>query len=953
MGKVTYFYFKFINLKEGVMSRHFCLIGKKRKTRQLGTIALALFAIIMCLLASECKRREPETIGAPTGALPDKFKKNRPPHLEPLFGEIRGQRVPVIRPGMTVVVKAHATDPDGDFIRYRWIVAPGSGTIDSQTNPSVKWHVGKGKGLLLFAYDGKGGWARSSLKIPKEDRVVFSGHVVSNFGKPIETAEVEVGDETAKTDEKGYFELLAKRAEKDRYVLNIRKQGFGLVSRIYDRGIQNGRWTMTKGTTEVLDPTQDIKVQDTTSRTGCLGPLSNRIDWSLYSVQRIPLIFDTTGQPLTGDPPPELREAMQILAAGTECNPGISISIPPNSLVDESGNPPTGKVEVTLSTVDLYAPDSMPGDYSVESEAEAMYMQSFGAGTVSITAGGRPCQLKQNAKAMLTIPVDPTQLKVEAPLPPTIPFLSYDEKKGLWILEGTAKLNSTGDAYTAEVSHFSAFNTDLVKTNQSCVRIDSSAIPEPYTLEVTIPMGGSTAPVVRNFTISPDLSHPENPNIHAIYNLPSNTWIVLVAIKENPPGTFVPLGTFVVNTGDPQIPSRPNRPLYDYIACQSQVALEEVTPKIQYEVDCSGRNFGPLPAHIYALAAQSDETDIYPLGDDGYFLFCLFDTGSTKVRIFNELPYYFVSYPLLDPNGGLICHAPNRLTDGNYFDSDASILGLTGPETVRLRLNGYNKIDPATLKAPCGAPGSANPAQIELTGIEVYPQPTPPSPPYLNVTLIGVPVIHQIVTKIDYTTKIERTGFNFYPDLDPGNSGIDGFQRIDTASGPDINFYHPKAEIPFPDLFIRLDRWGMPERYCLKNVTFKNDSGEVNDQNLPPNMVFQYDTATTITIINDYMANMLGLTGPGTFDCFEPNDRKGYVIDEVTMAGPNGTYKITNVSVCWDQSRIDASAVVAAVIGSNFFDQVPILFDGPRNRLGIGPPTTTPVTWTVLPRNCD
>jgi hypothetical protein len=223
---------------------------------------------------------------------------------------------------------------------------------------------------------------------------------------------------------------------------------------------------------------------------------------------------------------------------------------------------------------------------------------------------------------------------------------------------------------------------------------------------------------------------------------------------------------------------------------------------------------------------------------------------------------------------------------------------------------------------------------------------------------MGYPITHLVVATIDYTTYREVDGYDFYPGLTTaGNSNIAGFQKFTKVYGPDITFYEPNdLAIPYSQfgLFLELERWGMPERYGLKNLTFKEGTAEVSNLQLAGNKFLHYDTATTITIINNDIASQLGLVaGAGTFDCFTTNDNLGYVIDEVTMNGPNGTYKIQNAMVCWDESRIVSSGVVAAVIGSNFFDQVPVLFDGPRNRLGIGIPATTPVTWIVIPRNCN
>jgi hypothetical protein len=810
--------------------------------------------------------------------------------------------------------------------------------------------------ILLFAILAAVTWTGCGPRTTR--RILFSGTVVSNAGKPVEAAEVRVGGVKTNTDTRGFFKLATPPVKDNRYVLNIRKTGFGLVSRIYGRSIREGKWTMTSGTTQLVDPRQPIRVRDAAAavRSNCQGRPSGRIDWSRYPEQRIARIFDGAGHPVPGELPAELGEALRLLDAGTDCGPGMSVSIPANSLVTASGRMPQGMVEVTVSTVDLYAPDSMPGDMSVETGGRAAYMQSYGAGTVSITAGGKPIALAKGARAEVTIPIDPAQLKNKAPIQPTIPFLRYDENKGLWILVGTARLNAKGDAYLAEVDHLSAFNADLIKTDQACVRIDGSAIQGTYTLEVTIPMGGDAAPAVRSFTVGPDPDHPDNPNIHAIYNLPSNTWIMLVPIRNAQSDDPVPLGTFVVNTGDPQDPGTPNEPDWDYGACRSRLTLFETI----YAVDGSGRHFGPLPAVIYALADQATGQDIYPPDSTGpaeeAYGFGLFDTGSTRVRVYNEPPYTFQLDG--DRNSGLICGTPNRLTDGNFFAPDADRLGLTAQETVIIRLSGLNAINPATLEPPIGAPGSARPAQVELPGTVVRPEPTPidPAQKKLDVTLIGVPVIHQIAAKIDYTKYIERAGYRdlFYPGMDPGRSGISGFQEFDKVFGPEITFYDPNSPpIPFPAFFLELTRWGVPQRFCFNSVVFKEGPFFATDRDLLANKFLQYDSATTITIINDDIAGRLHLVpGQGTFDVWTQGDHKGYEIDEVTMTGAAGCYTVRNACVCWDEGAIQLPNIIAAVIGSNIFDQMPIYFDPLSNRLGIGPPAAAPVTWPAIPRNC-
>ncbi len=145
--------------------------------------------------------------------------------------------------------------------------------------------------------------------------------------------------------------------------------------------------------------------------------------------------------------------------------------------------------------------------------------------------------------------------------------------------------------------------------------------------------------------------------------------------------------------------------------------------------------------------------------------------------------------------------------------------------------------------------------------------------------------------------------------------------------------------------FIELEKFGnliSPDgataghRYWLRNVVFQNGNNVVADhQNAPNPFDFLFDTGTTLTIVNNRAANSLGLSsGSGTFNCFGGTSN-GYVIDSVTMIGSDGSYRINNANICWQESAIESPQIVDAVIGSNFFDQVQIIFDGPGDTLGI------------------
>jgi hypothetical protein len=115
-------------------------------------------------------------------------------------------------------------------------------------------------------------------------------------------------------------------------------------------------------------------------------------------------------------------------------------------------------------------------------------MQSFGAGSIEVTAGAKRYNLRRGARARVTIPVDRSQLAAGTPLEPVIPFLFYDEGAGVWRHEGDATL--VGKTYVADVSHLSYINADTLKIDQACVRILSPTLPANYNLEAWIPQSG-------------------------------------------------------------------------------------------------------------------------------------------------------------------------------------------------------------------------------------------------------------------------------------------------------------------------------------------------------------------------------------------------------------------------------------------------------------------------------
>ena len=298
---------------------------------------------------------------------------------------------------------------------------------------------------------------------------------------------------------------------------------------------------------------------------------------------------------------------------------------------------------------------------------------------------------------------------------------------------------------------------------------------------------------------------------------------------------------------------------------------------------------GVLPQMITAFVNFGD---VLPPGTTDYYVFTLFDTGSTRI----------------------------------YFDANtAASLGVANGLVTDVRINGMGAIDPGTLYAPI----YSGQAQAEVLAIPIS---LPASPP--NRTLIGGPVTNVVKAVIDYTTTITRGPYSYLG----GN-----------VEGPDITFYSAESQVGFtPAITLSLqaignipaDDPGLGQRYLIYGFSFNEGSASVatpasGDLNVAGTR-FLYDTGTTVTMLTAAKATELGLTGPPDFtqSMSDGSVLDGYYLDSITMIGAGGTYTV-----------LDAPIVVAAFlggvdarVGSNLFSQAKLLFNGPAATLGISVP---------------
>lgn len=483
--------------------------------------------------------------------------RNTPPRLDPITAaDASGHRIQSPAPGATITLTANARDADGDPASFLWLVAPEDGSAPTVTGKQLTWTLPAAPGryfVSVVAYDGKGGYAKADYAVLTGQKgVIFSGVVVDPSGQALGKAEITiVGSGPVLSGADGTFATSVPEA--DRYVVNVRKEGYALNSQIFNASVTGGRWTLRPGRVLTIDPTVDNMLRNPERAPAeCPGLASVRAGLGVAG-KSLQTAQWQDGQGNIIDPPTaaNLKESGGVLLPptlsrgkdGTNCGPGFGVALPANSIVDAEGNPAKNPLNVTLSTVDLLSPDQMPGDGSTNAlDGSVKALASLGAGALDLPAGFK---MRQGASAQISIPVDRSRLSGD--IPKIVPLLSYDEKQGVWKEEGQLQLTTVAGVptYVAKVVHFTNYNADTLFTNNACVRVFSPTLPASYDLEEIAPLPDGT-PHVKKYTIDNQTSTE-----HVIYNLVPNRNLTLAPMTVG--ATPQLLGYYVVNAG-PQTP---------------------------------------------------------------------------------------------------------------------------------------------------------------------------------------------------------------------------------------------------------------------------------------------------------------------------------------------------------------------------------------------------------------
>lgn len=240
----------------------------------------------------------------------------------------------------------------------------------------------------------------------------FSGIVYNTRGVLLSGVVVTSGDQSTVTDANGYYQLSQVNIVDNRALLKFEKTGFLTVVRSV--------------------------------------PLSDVVRLDVGMKYGLSEVF------------PAIANKTLTLTTNTETET-MTVELPANGFVTESGLAYGGAVKVLagyLDPDDEKFPIQMPGDLSaVRTDATPAQLVSYGMVGVELKdLSGNKLQLAPGKTATLTFPV-PDKFK-NGTLPQTLPLWSFDDVTGLWVEEGDAALNGTGDAYVGQVSHFSWHNLD-------------------------------------------------------------------------------------------------------------------------------------------------------------------------------------------------------------------------------------------------------------------------------------------------------------------------------------------------------------------------------------------------------------------------------------------------------------------------------------------------------------
>ncbi|HEY3498120.1 MAG TPA: PKD domain-containing protein, partial [Polyangiaceae bacterium] len=167
--------------------------------------------------------------------------------------------------------------------------------------------------------------------------------------------------------------------------------------------------------------------------------------------------------------PPRTIPAVELggAAAGKH---GVRLELPPNAVVDASGEPVSGPIEVSITPVNVMSVEvaAFPGRFQgIDEDDESIPIVSYGTAEFQLSQDGEPVRLAEDIEATIELPIYPSLHpdRTEIRAGDEIPLWSLDETTGIWNQEGTGVVvasprSPSGLSLRASVAHFSWWNCD-------------------------------------------------------------------------------------------------------------------------------------------------------------------------------------------------------------------------------------------------------------------------------------------------------------------------------------------------------------------------------------------------------------------------------------------------------------------------------------------------------------
>jgi PKD repeat protein len=148
---------------------------------------------------------------------------------------------------------------------------------------------------------------------------------------------------------------------------------------------------------------------------------------------------------------------------------GATLIVPPNTLVDATGTPVAGAVQVSVTPVDVASDArSFPGQFQgLRASGARGLIESYGTVEFVPLQNGAPLQVAPGRTVTIEIPIYPALHRDGSAVAAgqQVPLWSLDERTAAWVQEGTGTVvtnsaSPSGFALRAQVGHLSWWNCD-------------------------------------------------------------------------------------------------------------------------------------------------------------------------------------------------------------------------------------------------------------------------------------------------------------------------------------------------------------------------------------------------------------------------------------------------------------------------------------------------------------